>query len=385
MNTIHESITVDQIQSLSVIELRKLIRQYDLHKKNKIAGTDLARMNLDECRSFLLAGIVPQRFKAHAASAVQANTDALAQLQALLCNTEQIKQDVTESVIELIESYRDEIKTELLNIAPRKIEITINNDKPVITDKPKHFKFELVLKCIAARVNVALVGAAGSGKSTLAKDICEVLGLEFKPHSFNIMSSKSEVLGLVDANGKYHASGFRSVYENGGLFLADEMDSCHAATATILNSAIANRFCTFADGQTIQAHDNFYFIAGMNTFGTGSTSEYTGRSRLDAATLDRFCYITIDYDEQLEKNLLGLGYEANNFNIQDGGLIDVHQWLGIVKKYRDKVKARNIKHIISPRASLMGKDLIAQGIGRDVLIDMLIRKGLDQQTWSELN
>ena len=39
-------------------------------------------------------------------------------------------------------------------------------------------------------------------------------------------------------------------------------------------------------------------------FGTGSTLQYTGRNKLDAATLDRFMIIEWDYDTDLETKLI---------------------------------------------------------------------------------
>ena len=54
----------------------------------------------------------------------------------------------------------------------------------------------------------------------------------------------------------------------------------------------------------IDMHPDFKVVCAGNTFGSGSTLQYTGRNKLDAATLDRFMIIEWDYDKELEKNLI---------------------------------------------------------------------------------
>ncbi len=168
-----------------------------------------------------------------------------------------------------------------------RIEFKVNDQEPVKVSQ-QHYKFPLVMKVISCSLNVALYGPAGTGKSYMGKKISEILDKDFYTISFNALSSKADILGFIDAKGKYHPSIFRKAFEKGGVFLADEFDACNAGVATIMNSAIANGFCTFADSTTIDVHKDFVFIAAMNTPGTGGNYQYTSRNRLDAATLDRF-------------------------------------------------------------------------------------------------
>ena len=67
----------------------------------------------------------------------------------------------------------------------------------------------------------------------------------------------------------------------------------------MLNSALANGSCAFADGM-VKRHEDFILIATANTFGNGANAQYVGRNQLDSATLDRFVTIEWGYDEELE-------------------------------------------------------------------------------------
>ena len=42
----------------------------------------------------------------------------------------------------------------------------------------------------------------------------------------------------------------------------------------------------------------------MNTWGNGADLQYCGRSDLDMASLDRFVFLPMDYDKDLEKKLI---------------------------------------------------------------------------------
>ena len=44
-------------------------------------------------------------------------------------------------------------------------------------------------------------------------------------------------------------------------------------------------------------------MASANTFGTGAGALYVGRSQLDAATLDRWYVVQMDYDREWESSL----------------------------------------------------------------------------------
>lgn len=161
-----------------------------------------------------------------------------------------------------------------------------------------HEKFETVLNLVNLDVPVFLTGAAGTGKNVICKQVAESLNLDF--YFTNAVTQEYKLTGFIDANGTFHETQFYKAFKNGGLFFLDEMDGSIPEVLIMLNAAIANRYFDFPNGK-VEAHENFRVIAAGNTFGTGADIEYTGRYQLDAASLDRFALVEVDYSPRIEE------------------------------------------------------------------------------------
>lgn len=229
-----------------------------------------------------------------------------------------------------------------------------------------HSAFLKVLKILQSQKriqkNIMFVGEAGSGKTHLANSLAEALNLKFYPMSVGLQTTKSDLLGFINAHGQYVTSPVREAFEKGGILLLDEFDSAHAGVVTIINSLLANGHCSFPD-KIVEKHESFICIVACNTYGHGANIDYVGRNRLDGATLDRFIVVDVGYDKKLEKAL------TNN-----------NEWLDIVEKIRKNVEKQGIKMIISPRASMNGADLLEAGFKMQDVVDMCILKGADKDT-----
>lgn len=166
----------------------------------------------------------------------------------------------------------------------------------------QHSKFDTVLKFVANDEPVYLAGPAGSGKNVICKQVAQALGLDF--YFTNAVTQEYKLTGFTDANGIFHESQFYKAFTKGGVFMLDEMDASIPEVLIILNAAIANRYFDFpAPIGKVEANPNFRVIAAGNTYGYGADSSYVGRNTLDAASLDRFAVIEIDYDERIEMNV----------------------------------------------------------------------------------
>lgn len=243
--------------------------------------------------------------------------------------------------------------------------------------KPKHRQMPLLDACIAADVPAYLHGEAGSGKSTAAEHAAATRGMTLRALSLNPMTSKSDIVGYNDANGKYNPSGFREVYENGGIFLFDEMDNGNASVVALVNRALSGWQNEFPD-RPVDRNWNTRIIAAANTIGKGATAQYVGRNALDAATLDRFAMIPWDIDEHLEDLLMKVtkdDKEAKLVDISEGGIPTRKEWLDAVRGYRSRAEANRMRVVISPRSSIYGAKLAEQGVGMRWLSEMLILKG----------
>ena len=237
------------------------------------------------------------------------------------------------------------------------ISINIENENNIKDLGVQHFQFEKLLKYVQTKNNIFLVGSAGSGKTTAAENVAKALNIKF--YFTGAINSEYKLTGFIDAQGRIVNTEFRKAYENGGLFLFDEIDASFPQAILAFNAALANDFMDFPD-KKVQRHKNFYCIAAANTFGTGADRQYVGRNQLDAATLDRFITLNWEIDETLEREL------ANN-----------HEWVNYVQKARKAASKIGERHIISPRASMQGADLLRIGIDRKEVEKDVLWKGLD--------
>lgn len=247
------------------------------------------------------------------------------------------------------------------SIPPKTITVDFGKVRTSFDGQYLHPQFERVLKTLAAGGFPLLIGPAGSGKSTIAKQAAKAMDVPF--WSQGPASSEFKYLGFVDGHGNVIRTPCREAYENGGLFCAEEIDASHPnALVAGLNMVLGNGAADFAN-EIVQRHEKFAAIATANTWGAGATREYVGRNALDAATLDRFQPIVIDYDETLERNVA-----------------QHDQWVDFVQAARKAADTLKIRAIISPRASIQGANLLRAGMDKKDVAAQTVWRGMDDAT-----
>jgi hypothetical protein len=201
---------------------------------------------------------------------------------------------------------------------PREVVITVKTDKPepVKLDNmgPLHCMFAVILKWLLLTKrpkHVYAFGDRGAGKTTIARQLNEarakVLGVDlpFFTINFHKTTQPHDLLGYMSPqlNGPavFVETEFYRWCRDGGTILLDEFDAA-GMLAGAINSALANGYCVFANGR-MNLHKTCRAIAAGNTTGKGATIDYVGRERQDAATLDRFVFVPVNYDEALELQL----------------------------------------------------------------------------------
>ena len=231
----------------------------------------------------------------------------------------------------------------------------------------QHTKFETVLKFVANDEPVYLSGPAGSGKNVICKQVADALGLDF--YFTNAVTQEYKLTGFTDANGTFHESQFYKAFVNGGLFMLDEMDASIPEVLIILNAAIANRYFDFpAPIGKVHAHKNFRVVAAGNTLGHGADSEYVGRNTLDAASLDRFAMIKIDYDERIENNVAGGNTELVRF----------------CRAFRKAAEKAGLQVVVSYRAIGRIAKMVTL-LPLDEVLESCLVKGLEQDDLKAVN
>lgn len=298
----------------------------------------------------LLTGIVNDALKAYVPDTVV--DEAMVQ---------QLVVDAMAPVISHVENLSGQID----KLRPQVTEVKLPNKEVKVLKGRQHFQFPKVLGALSQGIHMMLVGPAGTGKSTIAEKASEALGLDFSSKSCTSQTTEASLVGFMNATGHYVTTEFRKRFENGGVFLLDEVDNANPNVLGVLNSALANGFMAFPDGM-VQRHDGFVAIAAGNTFGNGATAEYVGRNPIDGATKDRFMVYGVDYDLAIEEDMLAsVGLPT----------AQADAWLKAVRQCRANVQTYGLKIIVSPRATLGGAKLLKAGFTTSEVMEMAVLKG----------
>lgn len=231
----------------------------------------------------------------------------------------------------------------------RTVQVKVGNNKPVKMKGLVPAVFKTVLQLAQQRKNILLVGPAGSGKTYMARLLSEALEMEYSAQSCTSGMSESQLAGWllpVGDNGKftYVSSEFVRIYEEGGIFLLDEIDAADPNVLVFINQALANGefFLPQRLGKTkVVRHPDAIILAAANTYGNGADMVYVGRNQLDAATLDRFKIGTVamDYDEEVERALIDE---------------DVLEWGWNIRK---KINEKHLQRVMSTRVMIDATDM----------------------------
>jgi len=237
------------------------------------------------------------------------------QIKTLQKSITNLKED-SEQSIKMIKVATDEAKKykKLSETAKgRIIEVRVKKGAKIVRRMKEsfHHTFPKLLSLIQERKHTMLYGPTGSGKT----HICMSLAKAIDSRKFGFLScsagmSESKILGTTgiakSGEFEYRISDFIDIFENGGLFLFDEMDRADSNVLMVINAALANGIIPVSsrtDQPYATKHSNFVCVCATNTVGSGGDRTYTAANRLDMSTLNRFWKIKIGYDLAVEKVL----------------------------------------------------------------------------------
>jgi cobaltochelatase CobS len=253
------------------------------------------------------------------------------------------------------DAIRNLVAEAVAGIKPPRIEIKVNEQVKVL-DKHTHPMFGQVLSALTvARQSTKwpyLVGPSGTGKSTMAEHLAEALDVPFHTVSMSADKMMHDLIGFVSpVNHSYKEQPLVTLMRNGGVGLIDEIDKAHSSILPGMNGALAQGYITLPTGERMKISDRFYFVAGANTYGTGPDAQYVGSSQIDAATLNRFVRIPIDYDRTYEQARACAVLGERNGTL----------WCVAIEKMRANRDKHRIDTIISTRDVVGVPHLVATG------------------------
>ena len=291
--------TIPSLSSVSATTARSVVAQYE-KERTQVSGVQAAI----QAQNAATITDPPKR-----AVEVPKDRDQALDLLRSILSPDAPKIDM-DSVIETI---RQEVAREVEAQGKGTIQVTIGDrETKVFKSQDKHYMFPKALRILGATKILALIGPAGSGKTTISSQLAEALDLPFFGYSCTMGMSESQITGRLGFDNVFLTTPFIEAVENGGVIMLDEFDAMSDNVRLVINNVVANGHMAVpnrVDNPMAVKHPDFHLIVGMNTFGLGATSEYTGRDTVDLATRDRFqmCKLVIDYDRDLEHQFKELG------------------------------------------------------------------------------
>lgn len=257
---------------------------------------------------------------------------------------------ITEKVMAKAQPIIDQLAKERGRVIKHEIK-NITTGKSTSVKGVQHHRFGDICQMVNIGLPVYLWGEAGTGKTDLAKSVADALELPF--YHLSKVSDVYELTGFVDANGHYVESDLYRAMTKGGLLLFDEMDSSDEEALVKFNAVISQRRFSFPGKGLVEANENFRVIGAGNTGGTGANEAYTGRRQLDASTLNRFFYVEIDYDPNIENVCANGDDEILDF-IRDLRKVAEKKGITLILSYRNISAMAQLKAMFKPEDIVRG-------------------------------
>lgn len=256
---------------------------------------------------------------------------------------------------------QDEVEFEIVEEVK---EVKLEEEVIKLPKKIRHEEYDTICKCLDAGIAVYLYGPAGSGKNYTLEQIARERGWNF--YFTNSVQQEYKLSGFIDAGGRYHETEFYRACTDDEecMFFLDELDASISDVLVLLNAAIANGYFEFPTGKVTLDLSKIHIVAAGNTAGSGADDMYTGRSVIDASTMDRFVSIPFSYSEQIELKITRGNKELVDF---------IHD----IRKVSENL---GIRAVFSYRCMIMTMKLEETGMALDKIMQIAIMKGLDKDT-----
>ena len=276
----------------------------------------------------------------------------------------QMRSLVVEALSPVIEEHVEQLKAQFIP-KPTVVEVhchDIAGERRYRLTGLQHRQFTKVLRIVTSRtaagfpVPVWLYGAPGAGKNQIADQVAKALSLQYYLVPLGPTSTESKITGYTNmATGKFVPGLLHEPFRNGGVAFLDEIDAADPGVLVGANALISNDSFRFPDGSVVQRHRDFFLLAGANTIGAGSTAGFM-RNKMDAALLDRFVKVEIEYDLKLEAKL------CSN-----------RKWVTYVQRVRAYVATKVSKNVhITPRMAIHGAALLGNGVPWEDVVETVL-------------
>ena len=151
--------------------------------------------------------------------------------------------------------------------------------------------------------------------------------------------------------------------------MLDEADNACAEALVTLNAALANGYYSFPGLGRVECSPNFYCVAAGNTNGQGATDEYCGRYKMDESSRDRFAFVDIDYNPEIEEGICNGHTDVLDFVRELRGICKT-QRISLICGYR---AIKNLTMFYEDDAAAIIDDFILKGAEKDTVREIARR------------
>lgn len=227
-----------------------------------------------------------------------------------------------------------------------------------------------LVRNIMQHKNTMLIGPTGTGKTELIIKICNILGIDCRIYDMGSMQDPlTDLLGshrLENGSSVFDYAKFAEDVQKPGVILLDELSRAPLMTNNILFPCLDSRRqlpIEIADShhdRIVKVHPECTFIATANI-----GSEYSGTNEIDAALLNRFLPLQLDYlPANIEVEILKI-----RTNIDDNSAIEV---VSKFNRIRSAYKDSQISKSVSTRELIACGELIHDGFSISESIDFVV-------------
>lgn len=240
----------------------------------------------------------------------------------------------------------------------------INNNikQPTIDDNGFYvdsMNWKYIVRNIIKKKNTILIGPTGTGKTELIFEVAKQLGLECNTYDMGAMQDPlTDLLGthrLVNGNSVFDMAKFVTDIQKPGIILLDELSRAPQMAMNILFPCLDSRrelrldIADSGSDRKVKVHPECVFIATANI-----GAEYSGTDDIDAALLNRFLPLQLDYMPQ--------DIEAHVLSVRTGVSKAIAKQIAeVANEIRSAYKSDTITKSISTRETLNIAEMIADG------------------------
>lgn len=221
----------------------------------------------------------------------------------------------------------------------------------------KNWKY--LVRNIMRKKPTLLIGPTGTGKTELILMACKRLGINCEVHDMGAMQDPlTDLLGchrIKDGNSTFDYAKFVDDVQKPGVILLDELSRAPLMTNNILFPCLDSRRelpLAIADSEgprSVKVHPDCVFIATANI-----GSEYSGTQDIDAALMNRFLPLKVDYiPKQYEIELISTRCKLD--------MNDAQTIVEFANKMRVKYKEGVVNFPVSTRENIAIGELVSDG------------------------